>query len=189
MAEGHKANKPLFSQHYLEHRLQECQEWQVNVAVGFEQLNNLYLSKKDLLSNLSEAQTEEEFIKPALAILGFSYIPQVITRSKGRAERPDYALFNNETERDNAYSLQDNETAFYARVIAIAEAKYWERPLSKVSANDQRDIYKNTNPSFQIASYLTGTGVDWGILTNGREWRLYYRQASSTAETAKSDTG
>ena len=28
---------------------------------------------------------------------------------------------------------------------------------------------------------MTGTGVDWGILTNGREWRLYYRQASSTA--------
>jgi len=181
MAEGQKPNKPLFSQHYLEHRIQECLEWQENITQEFDKLQKLYLSKKDLLPKLSEAQTEEVFIKPALDILGFSHIPQVTTRGKGRAQRPDYALFNHDRDRDSAYPLQENETAFYQRVSAIVEAKYWERPLSKVSANDKRDIYKNENPSFQIASYLTGTGVDWGILTNGKEWRLYYRQASSTA--------
>ncbi|MCL1462975.1 type I restriction endonuclease [Argonema galeatum] len=181
MTDRQKPNKPLFSQHYLDHRLKESPEWQVDVAAEFQKLKNLYISKKALLSTLSEAQTEEVFIKPALDLLGFSHIPQVTTRGKGRAERPDYALFNSENDRDAAYPLQSNETAFYGRVIAIAEAKYWERPLSKVSKNDNRDFYKNTNPSFQIASYLTGTGVDWGILTNGREWRLYYRQASSTA--------
>lgn len=181
MTDGQKPNKPLFSQHYLEHRIQECPEWQVDVSAGFGALQKLYLSKKDLLPTLSEAQTEEVFIKPALDILGFSHIPQVTTRGTGRAERPDYALFTQVADRDAAYRLQNDEPAFYARVRAIAEAKYWERSLSKVSSNDQRDIYKNTNPSFQISSYLTGTGVDWGILTNGREWRLYYRQASSTA--------
>jgi len=181
MADGQKPNKPLFSQHYLEHRLQACPEWQVEVKAGFEALNQLYRSKKELLPKLSEAQTEEVFIKPALDILGFSHIPQVTTRGKGRAERPDYALFTDEADRDAAYPLQNDDPAFYARVKAIAEAKYWQRPLSKVSANDKRDVYKNENPSFQISSYLTGTGVDWGILTNGREWRLYYRQASSTA--------
>ncbi|WP_199302241.1 Eco57I restriction-modification methylase domain-containing protein [Pseudanabaena cinerea] len=176
-----KNNKPLFSQHYLDHRIQECSEWQFDVTAKFDALLSLYLAKKDLLPKLSEAQTEEVFIKPALDILGFSNIPQVTTHGKGRAERPDYALFNNEGDRDHAYPLQDQETAFYTRVNAIAEAKYWERPLSKVSANDQKDIYKNANPSFQITNYLVGTGVDWGILTNGREWRLYYRLASSTA--------
>ncbi len=181
MVGGQKLNKPLFSQHYLEHRIQACPEWQMDVRAGFEALNNLYLSQKELLPTLSEAQTEAVFIQPALEILGFSYIPQVTTRGQGRAERPDYALFTDAADRDAAYPLQNDEPAFYARVGAIAEAKYWERPLSKVSAGDARDIYKNTNPSFQIASYLTGTGVDWGMLTNGREWRLYYRQASSTA--------
>ena len=181
MTDGQKTNKPLFSQHYLDHRIQGCSEWQLDVVGKFESLKKLYLSKKDLLPKLSEAQTEAEFIKPVLDILGFSNIPQVTTRGKGRAERPDYALFISESDRDSAYPLQSNETAFYARVSAIAEAKYWERALSKASANDQRDIYKNANPSFQITNYLTGTGVDWGILTNGREWRLYYRLASSTA--------
>ncbi len=174
-------NKPLFSKHYLEHRIQECSEWQFDVTAKFDALQSLYLSKKDLLPKLSEAHTEEVFIKPVLDILGFSNIPQVTTRGKGRAERPDYALFTTESDRDQAYPLQEQETAFYARVSAIAEAKYWERALSKASANDQRDIYKNANPSFQITNYLVGTGVDWGILTNGREWRLYYRLASSTA--------
>ncbi|MEA5518089.1 Eco57I restriction-modification methylase domain-containing protein [Limnoraphis robusta] len=181
MINGQKPNKPLFSQHYLKHRLQESPEWQVDVEAEFQKLKQLYVSKKSLLPKLSEAQTEDVFIKPALDLLGFSNIPQVVTRGKGRAERPDYALFNSESDRDAAYPLQSDETAFYGRVSAIAEAKYWERPLSKVSANDKRDIYKNENPSFQITNYLTGTGVDWGILTNGREWRLYYRQASSTA--------
>ncbi|WP_246259711.1 hypothetical protein [Oxynema aestuarii] len=78
--------------------------------------------------------------------------------------------------------VREDETAFYHKVTAIAEAKYWERALSKVSKNDKRDRFKNDNPSFQIVNYLTGTGVDWGVLTNGREWRLYYRQGSSKAK-------
>lgn len=92
------------------------------------------------------------------------------TKARGRDERPDHALFANADQKLAAYSEQNNESVFYQQVLAIAEAKYWERPLSQVSSNDQRDIYKNTNPSFQIASYLIGTGANWGILTNGREW-------------------
>ncbi|TRV01869.1 MAG: restriction endonuclease [Microcystis wesenbergii Mw_QC_B_20070930_S4] len=178
---GQASNKPLFSQHYLEHRLPDSPEWQEDVSVAFSRLESLYQQKKAILPTLNEAQTEAELIQPILEILGFSYIPQVSSRGKGRSERPDYALFATENDRYQAYSLQNNETAFYSQVLAIAEAKYWQRSLSDVSKNDQRDIWKNSNPSFQITNYLTGTGVDWGILTNGREWRLYYRQASSTA--------
>jgi hypothetical protein len=170
-------NKPLFSSHYLEHRLVDSPEWSLDPRPTFDALQQLYQRKKALLSSLNEAQTEEEFIKPVLEILGFSYIPQ--TRSK--TQRPDYALFANNEQKEAALLNQTNESVFYHQVLAIAEAKYWERSLSKVSSNDQRDIYKNTNPSFQIASYLIGTSVNWGILTNGREWRLYYRLASSTA--------
>ncbi|WP_430014630.1 Eco57I restriction-modification methylase domain-containing protein [Microcystis ichthyoblabe FBCC-A1114] len=178
---GQTGNKPLFSQHYLEHRLPDSGEWQEDVSVVFCRLESLYQQKKAILPTLNEAQTEAELIQPILEILGFSYIPQVSSRGKGRSERPDYALFATENDRYQAYALQNNERAFYSQVLAIAEAKYWQRSLSDVSKNDQRDIWKNSNPSFQITNYLTGTGVDWGILTNGREWRLYYRQASSTA--------
>lgn len=181
MTDGQKPNKPLFSQYYLEHRIQECPEWQSDVAEGFGRLQTLYREKRLILSSLNEAQTESELIQPILDVLGFQYIVQTTTRSRGRAERPDYAVFLTNRQKTDAYQHLNDETAFYSRVSAIAEAKYWERPLSKVSANDKRDLFKNENPSFQITNYLTGTGVDWGILTNGRDWRLYYRQASSTA--------
>jgi type I restriction-modification system DNA methylase subunit len=169
-------NKPLFSRHYLQYHLPDSPEWQEDLTTGFTSLKHLYLSQKAILPTLNEAQTEDIFIKPVLDILGFSYIPQTVNNKK----RPDYSLFTSQGDRTEAYSLQKDESAFYGKVKVIAEAKYWERSLSKVSANDQ-PIYGNENPSFQIVSYLIGTGVDWGILTNGKEWRLYYRQASSTA--------
>jgi len=175
-------SKLLFSQHFLHRRLRELPEWQEAVSESFDRVLELYTSKKPYLSGLNESQTEEELIKPILNILGFAYITQVTAKGKGRAERPDYALFDSQERKNEALPLQGDEAAFYHKVSAIAEAKYWERSLSKVSKNDKRDILKNENPSFQIVNYLTGTGVDWGILTNGREWRLYYRHASSRAK-------
>lgn len=176
-----KPSKPLFSGYYLTRRLPESSEWNESVTQPLLELQQLYRNKQTILPTLNEAQTESELIQPVLELLGFAYIPQITTRRGGRAERPDYALFGDEAAKVAAYPFQSNDSAFYDCVLAIAEAKYWERPLSKVSANDSRDIFKNTNPSFQIVNYLIGTGVDWGILTNGRIWRLYYRQASSTA--------
>jgi hypothetical protein len=74
VADRKKPSKPLFLQHYLQHRIQDCPEWQLDVGKGFEALKNLYSSKRDLLPTLSEAQTEDVFIKPVLDILGFSNI-------------------------------------------------------------------------------------------------------------------
>jgi hypothetical protein len=93
MAEAQKPNKPLFSRHYLEHRLPECPEWREDGGAVLAALQDLFSRKKVLLPTLNEAQTETEFIQPVLEILGFSVIPQVTTRGRGRAERPDYALF------------------------------------------------------------------------------------------------
>jgi len=174
-------SKSLFSQHYLTHRIQEHPEWGEDVSEPFEALRALYARQRDKLPGLNEAQTEREFIQPALEILGFAYILQTPVRIGGRVQRPDYALFADEAAKSEAYDHKDDEASFYARALAVADAKYWERPLNETRRDDQRDIYKNTNPSFQIVNYLVGTGVDWGILTNGRLWRLYYRQASSTA--------
>jgi hypothetical protein len=173
--------KSLFSEHYLRHRLPDHPEWGDDVGEPLAALRTLYEGKRGILPNLNEAQTEAEFIRPALEILGFAYIPQASVRRAGRPLRPDYALFADETAKGEAYSFRGSEPAFYARALAVADAKYWERPLSELRRDDARDEFRNTNPSFQIVNYLTGTGVDWGILTNGRTWRLYYRQASSTA--------
>ena len=129
----------------------------------------------------NEAQTEDEFVKPVLAVLGWSYIPQVKNSRSGRINRPDYALFADEATKNAAYPHQGDDDPFYSRALAIAEAKYWGRPLSRKDANG-RDTWKtDNNPSHQMVSYLVGTRCPWGILTNGRTWRLYSREVSSTA--------
>ena len=77
--------------------------------------------------------------------------------------------------------IRAHDDPFYTRALAIAEAKYWGRPLSRKDASG-RDAWKtDNNPSHQMVSYLVGTRCPWGILTNGRTWRLYSREVSSTA--------
>src|SRR5699024_10548735 len=39
------------------------------------------------------------------------------------------------------------------------------------------------NPSFQIVNYLTISGLDWGILTNGCRWRLYSLKSRSRIDS------
>jgi len=36
----------------------------------------------------------------------------------------------------------------------------------------------NKNPSYQISFYMQHAGTEWGILTNGRLWRLYHRETA-----------
>jgi len=167
-------NRGLFSNHFLEARLPQGKEWKTGEELpAFRQgLLSLYESRKGILPNLNEAQTEDEFIKPLLDFLGYanSYIVQAPTKVGQQTNRPDYALFPDETTKDKAYQkLKDND---YTQCIGVADAKYWERELD-LSKSSERDTFTNQNPSFQIAGYLTGTKQKWGILTNGRLWRLY----------------
>jgi hypothetical protein len=174
------AAKSLFSQHYLEHRLQEHPEWQEDLARPYQALRELYDRQRDLLPGYNEAQTEDQFIRPALRLLGYQYLVQTGVHRAGQVQRPDYALYADEAAKERAAGRQEDERALYASALAIADAKYWDRPLNE-RRQDGRDAFTNANPSFQMVNYLIGTGVDWGILTNGRLWRLYYRLASSTA--------
>ena len=167
-------NRGLFSDHFLQARLPEWKEWKVDAElVPFRKgLQSLYDSKKPILPNLNEAQTEMEFVQPVLDILGYanSYIVQAPTKVGQHINRPDYAFFPDVKTKNKAYQKLDQND--YSLCIGIADAKYWERELDFAKSSD-RDTFTNQNPSFQIAQYLTGTKQNWGILTNGRLWRLY----------------
>jgi hypothetical protein len=155
--------------------------WQTDAAPILRELSALYARKKNTLPNLNEAQTEQEFIRPVLDLLGFAYVPQTAFKRAGKVQRPDYTLFADDKKKKDALKHVKREEAFYPRGLALLDAKYWARALSEQRKDDARDAFKNANPSFQMVNYLLGTGVDWGILTNGETWRLYYRLASSTA--------
>lgn len=173
--------KTLFSHHYLENRLPNLPEWREDPRPAFDAARALWRTAREQGQHWNEAQTEEAFIKPMLDLLGWSTIVQASARRHGRVTRPDYALFPDATTRDAAMPLQGDDDAFYALVQAIGEAKYWSRPLSQSDNAGRESWDAQRNPSHQMVSYLAGTRVAWGILTNGVVWRLYSREVSSTA--------
>jgi hypothetical protein len=173
-ANSYFQNRGLFSDHFLQERLHEWKEWGVNNELEDfrSKLLTLYEAKKQILPGLNEAQTEEEFIKPVLDLLGYenSYVVQTPTKIGQQTNRPDYALFPDAATKNEAYAkIKIND---YIQCIGIADAKYWGRELD-LAKTSERDTFTNQNPSFQIAGYLTGTKQNWGILTKGRLWRLY----------------
>ena len=173
--------KTLFSQHYLETRLPQHPEWNEDPQPVLDALRALWDKAQQFGETWSEAQTEDEFIKPALTALGWAFTVQPKSKHAGRITRPDYALFADEATQQDAYPLQGDDGAFYSRALAIAEAKFWERPLSQKDTSGRDSWKTGENPSHQMVSYLVGTRAPWGILTNGRVWRLYSREVSSTA--------
>lgn len=165
-------NQGLFSDHFITERLHQWKEWgDLDAASYRKKILALFELKKDILPQLKEAQTEQELIQPIFDILGYSYIVQAPTKTGKKSNRPDYALYADEPTKNKAYKqLKKNN---YVNCIGIADAKYWERELD-LAKSSEKDSYTNQNPSFQIVNYLTGTQQKWGILTNGRNWRLYY---------------
>src|SRR5439155_22568828 len=64
------------------------------------------------------------------------------------------------------------------RAYAVGDAKHWERRLDVTIKGRGGDPFSNKNPSYQIAFYIQHSGLEWGILTNGRLWRLYHKDTA-----------
>jgi hypothetical protein len=136
---------------------------------------------EEALGNANEEQTEEDWIRPVLDQLGHHFLLRTPAQPRhGIKNFPDYALFATNDDREAARNevTADN----YSRAIALAEGKYWDRELDRRIVTG-RDYLTNANPAFQTINYLIQTGRDWGILTNGRLWRLYYRNSPQPLET------
>ncbi len=169
-------NRSLFADYYLEHLLPQLEDWskEDNLHEVYTQLQDLYASKRTLLQSANEAQLEQELLRPLLDILWGSeaYIVQPTLPTPTGNIQPDYALFATSQARQQAEpSLGAPE--FWRSVSVVAEAKAWDSSLDRRQGTHE-------NPSAQICLYLYRTGVRWGILTNGRHWRLYERELSRT---------
>ena len=177
-------NQSLFSDHYLDKILQRDATWRHAVTEGthfLEWLRKKYEEEKDQLPHYKEAQLEDNWFKPIFDRLGHVWEGQAaIPGLKGSTKKPDFAFFVDEAARKQAVALQ-NSTDYAEAAIAVGEVKQWEINLSKKTG--KQPTFDDQNPMFQIDTYLTLTGLDWGILSNGRYWRLVNRGSSRTLET------
>ena len=184
LALGSHNNHSLFSDHYLNEILFRSLTWTHALEHGRSLLTFLrqhYQQEQNQLSGYNETQLEDNWIIPILARLGHTWERQAtIPGLTGNIKKPDYAFFPDDNTRRQAVTLQNS--ADYARsALAIGEVKQWELNLSKKTGDQPR--FDDQNPMYQIDTYLNLTGLQWGILSNGRHWRLVHKNTSRTLDT------
>ena len=165
----------LFSENFLETRLPEWAEYRDLDCRGImDQIHELWDREGPSLPGANEAQVEEHFVQPVLNLLGHAWTPQAGYSTETGRSVPDYALFLSDEARRKAAQLPRNSLIRFRDAAGLAEAKEFERPF-----NTRRGGRSNEDPHAQILRYLNETRVGWGILTNGRWWRLYsYERAT-----------
>lgn len=171
---GPVRNRNLVSNHWLEHRLRREPEWGESreVAAGLlTQLGRLWKEQRERIPQYAEASLEQAFIQPILSQLGWEFFYQPSLRGR----KPDYALFLHETDLDAALAAGRTNIEFWNHAALVADAKAWSANLDRPIRVENRREY----PPEQIESYLYHSDRRYGLLTNGRLWRLYPRHLSA----------
>ena len=173
-------NHYLFSDYYLDHLLPRRLDWQKATAEARAAMKRLQTIYAAFTPTENEAQTERDWIRPALDALSHVFEVQPSIATPDGVRRPDYVFFPTDKARQAAKPLQGRED-YPATALAVGDAKHWDRSLDqtlKGEGRKPRDPFTNKNPSWQIYFYMLHTGQAWGILTNGRAWRLYHRDTA-----------
>ena len=156
-------NTGLFSDFFLDNRLQDVSAWGRDAADAVRTqaiLRELFEEAHlNLESDANEAQTEHVFVRPVLDKLGFVHDVQTGLPAWGAAERPDYAAFPTQVALQAALPLR-GELAFYRNASTIIDAKAWEIDLDKLD----RALSRKT-PSQQIGGYVARAGLDTCFFT------------------------
>lgn len=166
-------NANLFTNHYLQHHVQQLDGWQIDEEARetFNRLQKLYADEGDAVDAYSEDSLRQNWIDEVLDILGFDTLGETpLTEGNGNVDR---VLFDSANERREAARRKraGDIVGAYNLSLAALEAKQWDADL-EAEYPDERN-YRNA--AHQIIHYLENTpdSVQWGILTNGRKWRLY----------------
>ena len=171
-------NQSLFSNYYLDSLIVGQPQWTdtPNIESDYVAIKELFDAVVPNAEQLNEAQTERRFIQPLLQQLGHIFDVQLALQTSQGAGVPDYAFFAS-VDALNAAQPHINTNEFFNTALAVGDAKKWSRNLDR-KTQDEGDPFNNQNPNYQIDFYLRSADKDWGILTNGRQWRLYHRQTS-----------
>jgi len=170
------SNQGLFSDHYLEHHLPALTPDESQQAQRLrDEIGQLLTKVAAQAAGKKEANVEQGLIRPVLTKLGFVFEEKPPLSTAEAALEPDYALFADDEEKTTA-GKRYRKPEYFAHVLALAEAKKWGLSLGATQAKKPRA--RPTHPGAQLRQYLAESGVRWGILTNGRVWRLYEKEAS-----------
>ena len=183
-----RRNQRLFSDYFLDHILPkedpwkyEWQQLQSEASAVMTQLQQRY---RKFVPSTNEAQTEDDWIKPVLLALGHIFEVQAPLKTGEGTKRPDYFFYHDEVARVTNKNKLLTDEILQQGAFAVGDAKSWDLPLDRTLASSSKgsDPFSNKNPSYQIFFYMLHSGLPWGVLTNGRHWRLYHKQTAHKLE-------
>src|SRR6266487_2106766 len=177
LAQRHN-NQQLFSDHYLNITLPRHPEWQLLTHDARPVMERIARILEVYLPSANEAQTEKDLVRPVLEALGHTFEVQAALATPKGTKKPDYVFYRDQSGLAANRGKVLNDGLLVNSAFAIGDAKYWDRPLDVSLKLAARDAEINKIPSDQIAFYMLHSGVAWGILTNGRKWRLYHKDTA-----------
>ena len=172
----------LFTNYFLEEGILRTPAWQESLSqpADFESFRaqaHALLKNAAAFHTINEAATEQELIRPLFDLLGWAdYLPQ--QGSDRNEDIPDHLLFADAESKDRATAKPGPNR--YPDALAVSESKRFDLSLDD---RDRDDRGPTSSPHAQLLRYLAAADIAsdgrirWGVLTNGRIWRLYDRRA------------
>jgi hypothetical protein len=170
-------NQQLFSDHVLDDLLPRREDWQMLAAEAHPVFSEITTIFGRFAPSAKEAQTEDDLVKPVLKALGHTFEVQASLATPDGTKAPDYVFYRDQAQLVANKGRKLTDSLLQGRAYAVGDAKHWDRPLD-ISLTVGSDFFNNKNPSYQISFYMQHSGLEWGILTNGRLWRLYHRETA-----------
>ena len=176
----------LFTHYFLTDGIKATDEWKTSVSqpdtfAAFSTGISDLFEKFARFKNPNEAVTEQDLICPVLESLGWTDdLPQQGTARN--EDIPDHLLFADADAKQRAAERNAPDRFRYATVVE--ESKRFGLPLD---SRDKTDNVQSNSPHGQILRYLATADIEsesqmrWGILTNGKVWRLYDYRARPRA--------
>jgi hypothetical protein len=171
-------NQGLFSDHYLNVSLPARSDWKTLADEARPAMEEIASLLDSYTPSENEAQMEEDLVRPILRLLGHTFEVQPALATPEGTKRPDYVLYKDARSVAANKDRTLTDELLSGSAFAVADAKYWERPLDVSLKGSKRDAFSNKNPGYQIYFYMQHAGTEWGVLTNGRLWRLYHKDTA-----------
>ncbi|MBU8544776.1 MULTISPECIES: Eco57I restriction-modification methylase domain-containing protein [Roseomonadaceae] len=173
----------LFSRYYLDEGVRQGGAWGAlpDAEVdAFAVTARAALAKVPASGSLREAETETLLIFPILAALGWPHLPQQ-KGNKRREDVPDALLF---LDADAPARVLKMDAGYdrWKQAAVVVENKAWDLPLDRASGKTVRTPASQALRYLRLGDEHTGGVLRWALLTNGRQWRLYFAGAASMSD-------
>ncbi|MYH02342.1 MAG: restriction endonuclease [Nitrospira sp. SB0675_bin_23] len=167
----------LFTHYFFTDGIKATVEWKASLdqPEAFAAFRDGVAQHYEALSRSAapnESTTELDLIRPILDLLGWTdYLPQ--QGADHNEDIPDHLLFADAGDKRRA-ATKRKPGSRYRDALVVQESKRFGLVLDA-----QDDKIRSGTPHGQILRYLSTADtasdgrIRWGILTNGRVWRLY----------------